>query len=909
MTLEAGSRLGSYEVLAKLGEGGMGVVYKAKDYHLGREVALKVLPEGLTEDAERAARFEREAKVLASLNHSNIAQIYGLEVSGEARALVMELVEGPTLAERLESGPLPLDESLSIARQIAEALEEAHEKGIIHRDLKPQNVKVSRDGKVKVLDFGLAKALDPMEQASGGSSASQLAQSPTLTFGATQMGVILGTAAYMSPEQAAGKAVDRRADIWAFGVVLWEMLSGRRLFEGETVPETLGAVFRQEISFDALPADLPAAVRRLVERCLERDPKLRLRDIGEARIALSRPQDTVSVAGQRPVAPATPARASGLMRFLPWMVAGIAMAVAFLLIARAGRNGAAKSTTRSQPLAALGVELPAGDVLAGDEAPIVDVARDGSVVVFEVEGSTGRRLFRRRLDTVGAEPIEGTEGAVQPFLSPDGRWVGFFASSHVYKVLLGGGPRVDVAAVNAYRGATWADGGWIVYTATYSSGLLKVRDGGGTPEAVTELDRTKRERTHRWPSAVAGTPWILFTVGVSQSPSYYDDSRIDAVNLETGERKTVYDGAWMARFAPPHTLLLQRRGSLFALDFDPGTATASGPERPVLEEVGGESSSGAGFFAAGAGGVLAYVPSAAIPNERQVELLDADGRTTLLDLPDKSYWYPRFSPDGRKLALDVGGGQGTDDDAWIYDIASRRLTRLTFTPPSAMPIWSADGRWVAYTANRGDRNSLVVRKRADGVGGEEELWQGHDVTLMNAWLPDGSGLAVVDVANGTDLHLFVIPLDKSGAKPLAVAPGNQWGLDFSPDGRYFTYTSTETGIGEVFVSSFPEGRGKWQISVDSGEAPVWSRDGRHVYYVKDGAIWVADVETEGGFRASAPRKLLAGPYILRTAPIRNFDVGPDGRLVLIRRKTDSAAPRALEVLVGWQAKLNELTSH
>ncbi len=884
----------------------MGEVYRATDTKLKRDVAIKVLPAEFTEDKERLQRFEREAQLLAQLHHPNIASIFGLEESGGTKALVMELVEGPTLAERLENGSLPLDDALLLARQIAEALEEAHEKGIIHRDLKPQNIKASIEGKVKVLDFGLAKALDPAGTASGSGagSASQLAQSPTLTFGATQIGMILGTAAYMSPEQAAGKPVDRRADIWAFGVVLWEMLTGRRLFEGESVPETLGAVFRQEISFDALPADLPPALRRLVERCLVRDPRQRLRDIGEARIALSGPLEPGPSRDEASPAEAAPAPGSGLMRALPWMIAGLTMVVAFVLIGRAGKSGGGAAAAPDRPLAAIGVGLPPGNVLAGDEAPVVDVARDGSLVVFEADGASGRRLFLRRLDRVEATPVEGTEGAVEPFLSPDNRWIGFFAGSHLRKVLLGGGAPVEIASVNAYRGATWADGGWIVYTESYSSGLVKVREGGGAPEKLTELDRDRHERTHRWPSAVVGTPWILFTVGVSQSPSFYDDSRIDAVNLETGQRKTVYDGAWMARFAPPRTLLLQRRGSLFALDFDPATATASGPERPLLEGVGGEASSGAGFFAAGAGGVLAYVPSDAISSEKEVTLVEPDGRESVLDLPRKSYWYPRFSPDGRTLAFDIGSGQGSDDDIWLYRIASRDLSRLTFTPPSGTPAWSPDGRWVAYGGKRGDRGSLVLRKRADGVGSEEEIWQGHDVMILNTWFPDGSALAISDVPTGTDIKLFRVPLDGSGAQPIAAASGGQWGADLSPDGRFITYTSTETGIGEVFVSSWPEGHGKWQVSVDSGEEPAWSPDGKRIYYVKDGAIWVADVETGGGgFRGSAPRRLLAGPYVLRTAPIRNYDVGPGGRLVLVRRRTDAAAPHELEVLVGWQAKL------
>jgi len=892
-----GTRLGPYEVTAKLGEGGMGVVYRATDGHLGREVALKVLPEGLTSDAERLARFEREAKVLASLNHPNIAQIYGFEKSGEVRALVMELVEGPTLADTLAAGPIPLSETLSIARQIAEALEEAHEKGIVHRDLKPQNVKVSPDGKTKVLDFGLAKALDPATGASGVGSASQLAQSPTLTFGATEMGVILGTASYMAPEQAAGKAVDRRADIWAFGVVLFEMLSGRKLFEADTVPETLGAVFRQEISFDELPASTPTDLRRLLERCLERDPKLRLRDIGEARIALALP---MRAAGTTPAGTKSETRAPGRMRALPWVLAVLGIALALAAMLRPGQPAAAPVANPTQATA-FGVELPPGFVIAGNDAPVLDLSRDGRTLVFIADGHEGAQLFRRALGRVGTEPIEGSEGAQHPFLSPDGRWVGFFVGGRIRKLPIAGGVPVDLVNVGAVRGATWTDDGWIVFTPGYSNGLVKMRESGGAPIPVTELDAGRRERTHRWPSAVPGTPWILFSVNVSANPSFYDNARIDAVRLDTGERKSVYEGAWMARFAPPGTLLLQRRGSLVAVPFDPARAEITGPEESVAEGIGGEPSSGAGYFAAGAGGTLAYVPSEAIANEKTIARVGADGKETVLPVPPRNYWYPRLSPDARTLALDIGSGQGTDDDIWLYELASERLFRFTLQPASLVPAWSPDGKWIAYGGATSGRDAMVFRKRADGTGGEEQIWHGKDFCLPMDWSPDGSAIVVTD--NDPDVNATVITPGGGEGRRLVDAAGNQWGVAFAPDGRHVAYTTTETGINEVFVSTYPEGGGKWQISVDGGEQPAWSRDGRRIFFIHDEAVQVVDVETAGGFRATAPRELFRGPYLLRTAPFRNYDVGPGDTFYFIRRRTDVVPARWLEVVLGWQSKL------
>jgi len=893
-----GSRLGPYEVTAKLGEGGMGEVYRATDTKLHRDVAIKVLPEAFTEDKERLQRFEREAQLLAQLQHPNIASIYGLEESGSTRALVMELVEGPTLADRLEQGSLSIDESLSVARQIAEALEEAHEKGIVHRDLKPQNIKASLAGKVKVLDFGLAKAMDPVGTASGAPSASQLAASPTLTLGATVQGVILGTAAYMAPEQARGMPVDKRADIWAFGVVLWEMLAGETLFAAETVTDTLADVLRRKIDLDRLPAETPAAVRRLVARCLERNPKERLRDIGEARIALEHPGEPAPRSADGAAAP----RTSAWRRFLPWGVAAAGLGLA-LLSSIAGRESGTPTTRAASSLVAFGVRLPEGLVLAGRDVPVMDLSRDGRTLVFVGDGEDGQKLYRRSFDRVGIEVIQGTEGAADPFLSPDARWVGFYAGGRVRKVALEGGSPVVLATVNADRGATWTDRGWIVFTDSYTGGLFRVREAGGSSEPLTELDPKRSERTHRWPTQIPGTPWVLFSVGISASPSFYDDARIEAVNLDTRERHTVYEGAWMARYAPPDHLLLQRRGSLVELGFDPAAARAEGQERLVLEGVGGEASSGAGYFAAGAGEALAYVPAEALTDEKAVALVAPGGEEKLLPLPARNYWYPRFSPDGRRLAIDIGSGQGTDDDIWLYELGTERFSRFSFTRPSVHPAWTPDGRWIAYGGAGPSRASTLFRKRSDGTGAEEKIWTGNDVVLPIDWTIDGGAVAVTNTIG--ELDAYLVTLGSGEARELAPAPGSTWGTDFSPDGRYMAYTSNESGRAEVIVSTFPEGDGKWQVSVDGGMAPVWSRDGSRLYFIKDDATWSLDVETEPTFRAGTPVEVLRGPYILNTAPFRNYDVGPDGRFVFVRRRTDVQAPRQLEVLVGWTSKLPE----
>ena len=819
----------------------------------------------------------------------------------------MELVEGPTLADRLAGGSLSIDESLSIARQIAEALEEAHEKGIVHRDLKPQNVKASIEGKVKVLDFGLAKAMEPAGAASGSGLPSggsvNLTHSPTLTSPAlgTVAGVILGTAAYMSPEQARGGAVDKRADIWSFGVVLWEMLTGSRLFAADTVSDTLAGVLRQEIDFGGLPAEVTSAIRSLLRRCLERDPKRRLRDIGDARLAiddvLAGRLDLQSDSGTAVSAPVPLWR-----RAVPWTIAVIGLVLAGLsYLHSGGTSPGGMSGVSPSPATAFGVELPPGFVIAGNDAPVLDLSRDGRTLVFVADGPKGAQLFRRSLDRVGSEPIDGTAGAQHPFLSPDASWVGFYVGGRIRKVPIAGGTPVDLTSVGAVRGATWAEDGWIVFTPTYSSGLVKMRESGGAPVPLTELDASRKERTHRWPSVVPGTPWVLFTVNVSSSPSIYDDARIEAVRLDTGGRKVVYEGAWMARFAPPATLLVQRRGSLLALPFDPEKAEVTGPEQTVVEGVGGEPSSAAGYFAAGAGGTLAYVPSEAISTEKTIARVEADGSETVLPMPPRNYWYPRLSPDARTLALDIGSGQGTDDDIWLYEIATNHLSRLTLQPASLVPVWSPDGRWIAFGGATSGRDAIIFRKRADGSGGEERIWKGHDFTLPMSWSPDGKSIVASD--NTPETHANLISVAGGEARPLVPAAGSQWGVDFSPDGHFVAYTTSESGIDEVLVSTFPEGGSKWQISVDGGGQPAWSRDGKRILFIHDEAVYAVDVETAGGFRASTPHELFRGPYVLRTAPFRNYDVGPGGTFYFVRRRTDVAPARWLEVVLGWRAKV------
>jgi serine/threonine-protein kinase len=890
MSLSAGTKLGPYEISGPLGEGGMGEVYRATDTKLRREVAIKVLPDAFTQDTERLARFEREALVLAQLHHPHIASIFGLEDSSGVRALVMELVEGPTLADRLKDGPLAIDEALTIARQIAEALEEAHEKGIVHRDLKPQNVKAPVEGKVKVLDFGLAKAMD-QASAPGGSDLSRsptLVNSPTLTSAnATQLGVILGTAAYMAPEQARGGMIDRRADIWAFGVLLYEMLTGVSPFAAETVSDTLAGVLKTEIDFSKLPVRAPMAVRQLLRRCLERNPKNRLRDIGDARLTL---QDLTAHHEDMP------AVVSRVPAWVPWAIAAVAVAAAIAL----ARPGGPPLARAPRPPTAFGVLVPHEHFLPRTDQPLIDLSADGRTLLFTAEGKERRRVFRRMLDRLEVTPIAGTEGAVEPRLSPDGRWVAFFADGALRKVPIEGGTAITLADASASRGVAWTPDGSLVFSPRYNSGLLRVSPSGGSPVEITQLDEARDERSHRWPQALPDGRTVIFTVGLRSSPGDYDGARIDAVRLSDSERTTILEGARMARYTAAGYLVYQTRASLMAVPFDPERLEVTGTAITVHERVGGDSSSGAGFFAVSDAGVVALAPEDAILSERVLVLVDRQGQETEMALPAAAFNAPRYSPDGKTIAVAIGSGASADDDIYLIDLAAMRMRRLTFGMGHGRPLWSRDGRSITYTKGRSGAVGYASRA-ADGSGGEVQLAPTANMGFAEAWLPDGKRMVVTDASASIDIK--VLEADHRTFSPLIAKPGAaEYAPAVSPDDRYIAYTSTESGTDEVFVETFPAGGGRWQVSTGGGASPVWSRDGGELFFLNGDSVMAVDVDIRDVFRSATPRALFSGAYDLRTPPSRNYDVGPDGTFVLVKRKFQEGAPRQLVLLDGWEAK-------
>jgi len=900
-----GRRLGPYEVTTKLGEGGMGEVYRATDTQLQRDVAIKVLPPAFTEDPERLARFEREAKLLAQLNHPNIAHIYGMEASGEAHALVMELVEGPTLAERLEGGRLPLDESLSLARQIAEALEAAHEKGIVHRDLKPQNVKLSREGRVKVLDFGLAKAMDPTGAASTAPAdlarSPTLMNSPTLTAAGTQLGVILGTAAYMSPEQAKGLAVDARADIWAFGVTLYEMLVGGSLFAGETVGDTLAAVIRKDVDLELLPEATPPALRRLVRRCLQRDPRQRLHAIADARIVI----DEV-LSGRHP----EPAGATALAApRAPRRVRALAAALLLLAFGVAGgwllrRGGAPETAAESRWMLA----LPEGLRLSTDDTPQLALSRDGRLQVAVVVDESGvTQLLVRSSDEFEPHLLRGAEGATSPFFSPDGAWIAFFRDDVLVKIPVGGGPTIELAklAVGS-RGATWSSDGWIYFSSGWAAPLSRVAAAGGEVEPVTRLDVTRRERTHRWPEALPGGEAVLFTCDTAASTEYYDDARIEAVVPATGERRVLVEGASQARYAPGGHLVFARGGSLYAVEFDPRSLEVRGAPVEVAKGVATNVGSGAAQFALAPNGAALWAPGGVTASYRVV-WVDGAGVESPVDVPSAPYNELALSPDGTRLALI--GGPGATSDLWIADLVRGGLARLTNGEFVYLPTWTPDGRQVAYAVLPGPGKTNGIRidwRAADGSRAAETLVPAAEglQRVPSAFTPDGGALLYRERGNDDSADLWMLPLEGDrDARALIEDPFTTDAGTVSPDGRWLAYCSNESGQTNVYVRPFPEGGGRWQISSPAGVEPQWSSDGRKLYYRNDSVLYRVAVDTASGFSAGRPEQVL--DRVASGGVVHSYSLAPDGsRVVTLRTPEGSGAQRVLYLDLGFARRLD-----
>jgi Tol biopolymer transport system component len=879
MTVSKGTRLGPYQVERLLGTGGMGEVYRARDTTLNRDVAIKVLLPAVTADPERLSRFSREAQVLASLNHPHIAQIYGLEDAGGVPALVLELVDGPTLADRIAHGAIPISEALPIAAQIAEALEAAHEQGIIHRDLKPANIKVREDGTVKVLDFGLAKAFDPSR-----STGPDPMNSPTISLHATHVGVILGTAAYMSPEQTKGRAVDRRADLWAFGAVLYEMLTGRRAFGGDEVSEILARVLMEEPDWNALPARTPLPIRRLLRRCLEKDPKGRLDSAAAARFEV---EEAMTAAGEN--ANSVADSGAAWRRAVPWALTGASAVALALVLIFGGLRSHVASTAPIRVHMGLGAEVTLATVDRGSAAIL---SPNGQALVFVGQRRTGpASLFVRRLDQLDATPLPGTEGAHSPFFSPDGEWVAFFADAKLKKIALSGGAPVTLCDTPDAKGGAWGPDGWIVFApffpGTDRAGLLRVSSTGGTPTPLTTL--ADGEVAHGWPQVLPGGNALLF--GGHTSRMNWDDATLFVQPLPSGERKIVQRGGSYGRYLASGHVVYLHDAKIFAVPFDLKRLEVTGPPFLALDGVGSNPNGGSAQFAASEIGTFVYLnrPIGSAPmGGAPIQWIDRAGRRTPLRATSTNWGNPHFSPDGTRLAVEINDGKQLA--VWVYEWEHDRASQLTLNPAqNQKPVWTPDGRRIVFWSNRDVQQNLYWQ-RADGTGDAQRLTNSPYPQSAASWHPGGRILAFQETRPQTGADLMVVAIEGdelTGWKPgtptsfLSTAALEREPM-FSPDGKWLAYQANDLGPFEIYVRPFPGPGGTWRISTAGGITPTWSRTRRELLYRSpENQLMVAAYTASGdSFRAEKPR-LWAEGYVGPQTGQRSFDLHPDGERVAV----------------------------
>jgi eukaryotic-like serine/threonine-protein kinase len=936
MGLQAGGHLGIYEVLSLLGTGGMGEVYRARDTRLNRDVAIKVLPQPFAEDSYRMARFEREAQLLASLNHPNIAAIYGLDESGTTRALVMELVEGPTLAERIgrtsvsarpraasaspahsasagsgskrpaprtsaaggssshaEKAAIPVDEALPIARQIAEALEYAHEHGVVHRDLKPANVKLTPEGDVKVLDFGLAKAMVPEDPSV------DLSNSPTLSLAMTQAGFIVGTAAYMAPEQAKGKQVDRRADVWAFGCLFYEMLTGQKAFEGETVSDVLAAVIKSEPDWQRLPEDTPPAIRRLIRRCLNKEPKQRLHDMGDARLAIEETMAGGDV-DERIGGAIVPGKQRTLLRrTLPWALGSVAIvstaSVAWLLLQPKPRQNLMRF-----PI------LPPENTQFGTYGDL-SISPDGRNLAFVSPGpDEPSMIWLRPLDSLTAQPLSGTDGASMPFWSPDSRWIGFSADDKLKKVALSGGPAVALCDLRNlslpdpthHTTGTWNGDGVILFS--NPGGIYRVPDSGGTPSLVAAPDAARNESGFVLPQFLPDGRHFLvgeFTTSGGNRIAVGSLDSKSVVDLGAASSNTLY--------APPGYVFYLDESTLMARPFDAKALHLTGQATPVAQNVGMYDGPDYGFFSVSPAGVLAY---RAMPNAttNQMTWFNRTGQKLGTVGKPASYAAPALSPDGSMIAVAVG--EQPKADIWVYDLKRGTASRLTFNPAyDVNAVWSPDGSQVYFSSARNSNGVWgIFQKAADGLGSEQPVSSGSHNQAIDDLTSDGR-YAIYDTASGSGQSLWALPLS-GNREPFAFVQGNfvAASAQFSPNGHYVAYSSTETGQAEIYIQTFPKQTGRWEISTAGGAEPMWRHDGKELYYLTpDEKLMAVDVDTgSSAFHAGIPKELFQTQLVPLSYWRNIYRPSADGQRFLMLTPAGSRH-EPITVVLNWQALLKK----
>jgi len=906
MPLKPGQTIAHYRIDQKIGEGGMGEVWSATDTRLNRPAAIKALPADVVGDPERLARFNREAQLLAALSHPNIAAIYGLERMGDVPYLALELVDGVDLSIRIAERPVPIDEAVEIALQIAAALAEAHDKSIIHRDLKPANIKLAADGKVKVLDFGLAKALsaDPMNSASG----LDVSASPTLTAAmGTQVGSILGTAAYMAPEQARGKPVDRRADIWAFGVILFEMLTGERLFTGETATDIIAAVVTREPEWDKLPDETPTAMRRLLKRCLQKDPRKRLRDIGDAALELTEGPE------EEPTARAELAALPQPSGSRVWLVGAACLAIG--LAAAWGIQSLVTPVAEEAPPTWSG--LPAPDGAEYDFTRFIEISPDGRRVAFVAKAPDDDEplLWVRDLDNEQPRALAGTEGALQPFWSPDSRSIAYFAKRKLWRISADGGVTKSLADVAVDpRGGCWGADDTILFIPSWSHEVYRIPAAGGTPTSVTQFNKERLELSHRWPHMLPdGRHFLYFIVSTYPQLNPDDPSELDKSGLYIGS----FDGEESRLLSTVRSRAVYNRGSLLFVDdgilmarpFDLETLSFTGEPSAIAGGVTQTVDSlwGGSLFSVSDDGPLLFVRGA--PERREASVMQwfdrAGNDLGTLGEPE-AYNDLRISHDGTRVATSFGD----PGDVWIHDLERGSATRFTFDPGNDIdPTWSPDDSYLVFQSNRilpGREYTpgSIFRKAASGQEPEEHVasLEFAPTFLPADWSPDGTAVLLTAMYPGTGADIMIYTPEDGSIEPFLATDNDEQSARISPDGRWLAYESRESGRFEIYVQAFPGPGGKWQVSNGGGVSPVWRSDGKELFFLRDGGLSAVKVESDGGFRHDAPVVLFDIEAAASSDGYYSYDVAPGGErfLVLVQAEEKRDKAGAVTLVQGWR---------
>ncbi len=894
MAIPLGRRLGPYEILSAIGAGGMGEVYKARDTRLDRIVAIKVLPAHLAGRAELRERFEREAKTIASLNHPHICVLHDIGQQDGIDYLVMEYLEGETLAERLKKGPLPLDRVLRYAIEIADGLDKAHRKGITHRDLKPGNIMLTKTG-AKLLDFGLAKLRQDA------APATPLSQLPTANDAITAQGTILGTLQYMAPEQLEAKETDARTDIFAFGVVVYEMAAGKKAFAGKSQASVISAIMSSDPQpISSLQPMTPPALDLVVKRCIAKEADQRWQSANDLTNELKWVAEGISPASARS---ATPVARNRFLR--RWGLAAGLTGLVVLGIALRSLMGTQPASSR--PTARLLVELPATEPLAlGPNLEPIAITPDGSRLVYVARRGGVTQLFMRSMDSFDATAIPGTEGASNAFFSPDGQSVGFVTgpsgpvNAELKKLSLGGGAPLTISSVIADRGATWCPDDTIIFTPYTNSGLFQVPSAGGTPKPITFPDRKSGEYGHLWPQILPGGKAVLFTVWAGVGG--INRARIAVLSLKTGERRVLIEGASYARYVPSGHIVYARAGGLLAVPFDLQRLEVTGAPVSILEGVEMDPSLGAAYFSTSADGSLAYAPGGLRGINATLVWVDRKGTAQSLPAPSRGYDTPRISPDGQRVAVGIND---TNPGLWIYDLSRGSLTRLIEAGViSPYPLWTPDGKRLTFKAPIGDPFNIYWMP-ADGSGAPERLTAGESIVWPGGWSPDAR-LLTFSSLDPKSVGIWILKLEGNRKpEPFARTQNGAVGGIFSPDGRWIAYISSESGRQEIQVQPYPGPGGKWQISTDGGGQPVWNRNGRELFYRSGDKMMVVDITTQPAFSAGKPRMLFEGRYLSGGSPLANYDVSADGQRFLMIKASEEAPPTQINIVLNWFEELKQ----